>query len=266
MLFRNDSSGYIAISQPAHSWVSGQLARHWGNAQFGRVSPREEVCLAAEMHDLGFSEWEHDPSFNSLTGRPHSFLDMPMNEHLAAWTAGVEMMQCFGRYPTLLVSLHNAGLCRRHSAPLADDDARQVKEFLGRQERIQNALITSLRNDALAADTASDEALERNRLLVAAWDLLSLVLCMGLAEERQLEQIPGANGTTALTLRRINHTPERVHIAPWPFASPQLSIVLEGKHLLRPCREAAEMRAQFEAAAPVRIEIELNPNPNPESP
>ena len=41
-----------------HAWVSGQLARAWGNAEFGSVAPYEEVCLAAEQHDVGMAEWD----------------------------------------------------------------------------------------------------------------------------------------------------------------------------------------------------------------
>jgi hypothetical protein len=40
MLVRGDG---LVIGQPAHAWVSGQLARAWA----GPVEPWEEVCLAA---------------------------------------------------------------------------------------------------------------------------------------------------------------------------------------------------------------------------
>ncbi len=49
MLFREDPEGAIAISQPAHAWLTGQLARAWGNQQFGDFAPSEEVCLAEAM-------------------------------------------------------------------------------------------------------------------------------------------------------------------------------------------------------------------------
>ena len=47
MLYREESGDRIAISQPAHAWLCGQLARAWGNELFGEVTPLEEVCLAA---------------------------------------------------------------------------------------------------------------------------------------------------------------------------------------------------------------------------
>ena len=39
MLHREDPAGLVVIAQPAHAWVSGQLARAWGNARFGAVAP-----------------------------------------------------------------------------------------------------------------------------------------------------------------------------------------------------------------------------------
>jgi hypothetical protein len=50
MLFREHTQGWIAITQPTHAWLSGQLARAWGNECFGEVAPWEEVCLGASAH------------------------------------------------------------------------------------------------------------------------------------------------------------------------------------------------------------------------
>ena len=44
MLYRQEKQGKIAITQPMHAWLAGQLARAWGNERFGDVVPFEEVC------------------------------------------------------------------------------------------------------------------------------------------------------------------------------------------------------------------------------
>ena len=82
MLLRPDGDGVLAIGQPAHAWLSGQLARTWGNERFGTVEPWEEVCLAAEQHDAGMAEWERRPTLNPGTGLPRSFMELPLGEHL----------------------------------------------------------------------------------------------------------------------------------------------------------------------------------------
>ena len=75
------------IGQPAHAWLSGQLAAAWGNGLFPEPRPREEVCLAAMQHDLGMAAWDADPELNPDTGWPMSFLEMPVETHLRLWSA-----------------------------------------------------------------------------------------------------------------------------------------------------------------------------------
>jgi tartrate-resistant acid phosphatase type 5 len=85
MLLRADGDDAIVIGQPAHAWLSGQLARAWGNERFPAPEPWEEVCLAAEQHDLGMAEWERAPKLNPQTGLPRSFMELELDDHLEIW-------------------------------------------------------------------------------------------------------------------------------------------------------------------------------------
>jgi hypothetical protein len=51
-----EGDAVIVIGQASRAWISGQLARAWGNERFAALEPREEVCLAAEQHDVGMAE------------------------------------------------------------------------------------------------------------------------------------------------------------------------------------------------------------------
>ena len=84
MLFRTEPSGVLAISQPTHAWISGQILRAWDEA-FG-----EPLLLAAEQHDIGWLDWETAPSFNPETGRPHLFREIGAAVHSPMWSQGVE--------------------------------------------------------------------------------------------------------------------------------------------------------------------------------
>ena len=55
MLHRKLGNGVVIITQPAHAWVSGQLAQQWGNPDFEPAT--EEVRFATEQHDVGFLDW-----------------------------------------------------------------------------------------------------------------------------------------------------------------------------------------------------------------
>ena len=59
------------------AWVSGELARAWGNEEFGQFVPPKELCLAAEQHDIGWLLWEQAPTLNPETGYPYRFTELP---------------------------------------------------------------------------------------------------------------------------------------------------------------------------------------------
>src|ERR1700730_3569457 len=73
---------FIAISQTAHAWGSGQLARQWGNECFPSFVPAEPVCYAAEQHDRGFLDWECQPTLNPKSGLPSTFENLPLSLHV----------------------------------------------------------------------------------------------------------------------------------------------------------------------------------------
>ena len=66
MLFRTDNADVIAIPQPSHSWLSGQLVRAWGNEAFARPAPFEEVCLGAALHDIAERIPQHRQSCSEV--------------------------------------------------------------------------------------------------------------------------------------------------------------------------------------------------------
>ncbi|HEY2594793.1 MAG TPA: DUF3891 family protein, partial [Chloroflexota bacterium] len=68
MILRRDDAGVLAVGQASHAWLSGQLARAWGNDRFGAVEPLAEVALGAEQHDVGMAGWDLAPVRNPETG------------------------------------------------------------------------------------------------------------------------------------------------------------------------------------------------------
>src|SRR5437867_7196796 len=108
-----DPDPIVAITQPAHGWVAGQLARAWGSAAPGDWEPYEEVCLAAEQHDVAWTAWERAPTLDPQTGRPHSFLTLPLAERLVMWPgAAARLVLPQSRYAAVLVSMHATYLHR----------------------------------------------------------------------------------------------------------------------------------------------------------
>ena len=270
MMFRETPDGPIAITQPSHAWLSGQLVRAWGNHAFGPVTPYEDVCLAAEQHDLGWLMWEQSPTRDPETGRPHSFRQLGVSAHTGIWTLGTAMALGLGRYPALLISLHGTGLYANFNAAAADaGDRAAVREFLNGQQEIQQRLIASLRRDEHLGHLSGDDQIERNRRLVRAADRMSIAICTGMRDlairsdgpfEAKIEDVPTAAGNTDLQLLAEDGDITNVVVTPWPFAAPHVRVSCEGIKLpSQRFDDEQEMRAALRDAKRVVLLTDLRP-------
>ena len=264
MLFRADGEQVIAIAQPSHSWLSGQILRAWGNDRFAPPSPREEVCLGAELHDIGWLPWEAAPTLNPATGRPHDFREVDVRTHTELWTNGVRLAQAFGLYPALLISRHadtiyGAALSRGAKSP---PDAALVRAFLEEQHALQRDLARRLSADVhVGADTTS-EALERNRLLLGAADFMSLEIGWGVVEEEaRIPRVPAGDGRmTELRMTSPGRDPGNLTVDPWPFTSERVELRCEGRRLRQRFTDEETMRQALNETEPLTLVTVLRPS------
>ncbi|MCL4196645.1 MAG: DUF3891 family protein [Phycisphaerales bacterium] len=252
MLHRRAPQGIVAISQPAHAWVSGQIAAVWGEPP----DRREEMVLAALLHDIGWTEWEQHPTFNSQTGWPHTFLELDTRSHVAIWSQVWRRVEAASALAALLVSRHGTGLYKRyHGAAEAPGTDPLVREYLEREQQAQAALLAKVRA-ASTRSAAMDEAwLERASELIAAWDWMSLILCMNASDRGEVKGVPWRGARIDLQLSRVDE--ERWRATPWVFAPKQVRLVMEGRALSRSARDEAEMHAMLDAAPLVEIEVTM---------
>jgi Protein of unknown function (DUF3891) len=240
MLLRSDGNDVIAIGQPAHAWLSGQLARNWGNERFGVVEPWEEVCLGAEQHDVGMAAWERRPTLNPRTGLPRSFMELELSEHLEIWWSAAPLVLPQSRYAALLVSLHGTALYERRDLSRLDDaDVGRVRAFLAGQAELQARLRASL--------AADEDEVRRNQRLVWTWDSLSLGLLLDWAPF-ELSAVPATDGDTDIKVRTGT-------LDPWPFNAPELTLRCEGRRLTGRFDDEDAMREALTNAPWVTLEI-----------
>ena len=240
MLLRADGDAVICITQPAHAWISGQLARAWGNAAFGAVEPWEEVCLAAEQHDIGMARWDSEPTLNRETGLPHGFIEMPRDTHLALWSAAPSSLTAQSPHAALLVSMHGTALYEARGG----EPAPPVAEYLRDQRRFQESVIA-----ALGLDRAQ---VARNQRLLWTWDSLSLALCLRWAPF-QLRDVPTASEPVSVGLG------EDGTLAPWPFAERAVELRCEGRRLEGHFDDEEAMREALRAAPLLPLSFALAP-------
>ncbi len=245
MLIRLDDSGALAIGQLSHAWLSGQLAREWGNAQFGSVEPREEIALGAEQHDIGWALFDLEPRFNPDTGMPRSFLELTIDEHLAIWRGAPDRLMSQSLHAALVVSLHGRSLSELRLASRPDHAGplqAHVEEERARQEELRARLGIS------AAEA------ERTRGQMWTWDGISLALCNAwrgfLARD-----VPTDDGLIDVELR--DGANGRSTLDPWPFQAERIEVRCEARRLPTRYVDETAMRRAFERAELVTLTFAL---------
>jgi Protein of unknown function (DUF3891) len=241
MLFSDQGSGVLAISQPAHAWISGQLLRAWAEPL------GEPLLLAAEQHDIGWLDWEAAPTFDPETGRPHLFRHVGAATHAPMWTRGVERaLAAWGAHVALLISMHGGLIYRRFfdRHRMSEADALAIENYLATQASREATWIQALRLDPAAVKKESS--------LVAFADTLSLALCGGLKVPMTLET-PAHNGD----LVRIELTdrpgrPFEFVLAPWPFSVQALAVEAAARPLPPAGRFSSELEMRSWLASPAR--------------
>lgn len=228
MLLRPDGDGVICIGQPAHAWLSGQMAARWAP----RPEPFEEVVLAATQHDAGMADWDAAPELNPDTGLPQSFMEMELDTHVALWTHAPHRVLPQSSYAALLVSMHGTALYEmRNLDRMSREDAAKVRAYLTEQRALQSSLAVGLDREQLA----------RNQQLLWTWDFLSLALCLRWDGR-------SVNGTTYTG----------TSFEPWPFEDESVTLRTEGRRLAGRYEDAEGMRAALEDAPWVALEFRLS--------
>ena len=238
MLLHETDNGMVCIGQAAHSWVSGQLARRWGNGSFRAPEPLAEVCLAAEQHDIGMVEWDRFPDPHPQTGWPLSFLELPVATHIALWTDAPGRVLSQSPHAALLISMHGHALfSKRRPAP-------EIAAYLRAQEALQQ--------DLLAAIGEPPARARRNQQLVWTVDFLALA---GLLPR----WTPATQAAPDGEIRIETAGPQTVTVDPWPFDLAELCIAYPGRLLTEPSASAAELRARLARAPWVSVEVTWRP-------
>jgi hypothetical protein len=218
MLFKDLPDGsWLAVSQPMHALVSGQMARAWGAPGFAKPAPFEEVATACAQHDVAWMGWEAAPRLDATTGRPMLFRAVGATDHAPMWARGVELaLASWGPWVALLVSRHGSRIYASYADRHRDSpgDAAAAETY----ERAQSAL----RRDLLARAGATAAQLEEAAALVAVTDALSLAVCGGIATLGGAGCAPLAGGGEAQL--QLAEGDGVLLVLPWPFAVPAVPL------------------------------------------
>ncbi len=231
MILRKIDTDWWGISQTSHAWLAGQIARAWGNQQFSVPEPKEELLLAVELHDIGWTDWEQQPEINAETGLPYNFLEMPLLTHIEIWKNGAKKALTISRFVAWLVSCHNSYLLKFRHLDQEPDVVRVAAEtFLDEQKVLQNELIQSTLGDKRYRSYLTQDSTLKYQQLLRAWDYFSLVLCMGDTEETEIPEVRSRNDQSPVIIKKDN-SDFRYKVKPWPFAEETINVGCEAVRL-----------------------------------
>jgi hypothetical protein len=255
MLFRDLPDGsWLAVSQPMHALVSGQMLRAWGAEGFAKPHPFEEVATAAAQHDIAWMGWETAPTLDAASGRPHGFRQVGARVHAPMWAEGVaRAVASWGPWVGLLVSRHGT---RIYSA--YQDRHRLDAEDAAAAETYQREQ-AALRRHLMALVGATEAEVETAAALVAVTDALSLAACGGIATLGWSGMAPLADGGEVPL--RLEEGEGVMTVAPWPFAAPEVALGWSARRFPPGTRwaEAQAMREALHAAPVQRVSARLVP-------
>lgn len=273
MVIREQKNHLLLVTQPAHAWLSGQIAEHWGGNGYARPEPWREMCLAAARHDDGWTRRDMRPVRNPATGAPYDFRNMPIGEHMDIWDRSVTLVAESSRYAALLVSRHVMNLFSMHDFSGEPDDIRsKAKQFKEKQQELQERLITSCKRDEFYSSFLTDDTLEKHRRLLSAFDYLSLYVILGNAEKSALSDVPsGKSGSGTIQLENkeeaagndagpeANGLLQTCAVSPWPFLTDRLSLRCDAIRLKTFCADQEELDRVMEQGDRVLFTVELVP-------
>jgi hypothetical protein len=197
----------LLVPQPAHAALAGELASGLTPASFGDLPP--EIVRAIQMHDTGWaaSDAQQIQRLRMSGARPShaapvSFIAIPPEEMLEAWTDSIDSVESFSKIGAMIVS--------RHFTLLAQPDQAQQQRFV-QKERLRQQKLGSL-------SMSSSEDLERWTAALGFCDLVSLYLVSGLRRQVELPLAhpasPQARTASRVTLEfdgsKLRFTPETV--------------------------------------------------------
>jgi hypothetical protein len=248
VLVRSEDGGALAIGQLSHSWLSGQLARAWGNERFQPPEPFEDVVLGAQQHDVGWALYDLEPRLNEDTGLPRGFLETTVEEHLAIWKDAPDRLISQSLDAALVVSMHGRSLSQLRAAASGGEDTRLLEQHIAaervRQARLQERL------------GMSEAQAERTRRQMWTWDGMSLALCLDW-RPFTVADVPSREGPVELELR--DRDDGSCVVDPWPFAAAPVRVHCEARRLDGSFSDRLELREALATARPVRLEYVLEP-------
>jgi len=226
MIRREKNDGWILIAQHDHAELSRQIMTHWGNGEFAKPKPYDEVLFAVREHDLGWKEWDSLPKINPENGFPANFTEMNYLDQCDIWSRCYKSHSDNHPYASALIALH---FSKFNSSNLRKDpDNEQAKSL---QEEMKLFISKRLDIDVSNGNLEKiPDEVKTNLKLLQIGDIISLVLCHGW-RSIEITEVPFNYYGSQTTLKMESEDGLNYTIAPYPFHQSNLKFNINGKKL-----------------------------------
>lgn len=188
----------LLTTQNDHAALAAEIAALWRADGLPDNPRRREILFAVREHDNGWREADSAPYVDPESGRPHSFITLPLARKEEIGHRAVERHRNEHPYAAALIA-HHARHVYRH----------RVGE--GYEELF--AYLEQARAECLEASGHGDGEIEADYPFLELTDLASLVLANRWTEP---QEVPGGEGRR--TTFRLSGDGDTLHMDPFPLA------------------------------------------------
>ncbi len=206
------------VFQHDHATLAGRLASAWPTEFIAHRDRRSNVVDAVAYHDAGWQEADARGVLDPSTGRPASFLTLPLKAYPPIWGSSIEEAARRGGLAQYLVARHSAALARmgRPSDPDPEGQATLAAFRAETDRTIARLTETIAPPPSPGPYRLADTALENDFRFLQLNDILSLAVCGGHSEPRLVGFLRGSSLGDEVVQAEVPE-PFVLRLAPWIF-------------------------------------------------
>ncbi len=261
MMVQNAPAGEARFisTMAEHNDLCEQFARAFGNDEFERMEPFEEMVFVVGNHDRGWAELNENPGMVPETGLPTGLGTTPMSVGLSTNSKSPDFNEAKHLYCGLLSSMHSWGLYHERygytdfrvrpggstSVPINKDYVAETNEMLDAELARQDRIKAALASDPEFSAWIEEKHLMQNYKQLQFCDTLALYFNIRHESERGVEiftHVPKSRDEDV----SITVTPKGEGVYsfdPFPFSRDGLQVACSGRYLKPVPGEAAPNEA-----------------------
>jgi hypothetical protein len=226
MIRQETPTHWLLVTHADHAKVAGQFADAWGNELFERPEPYDSIRHAVYHHDDGWIARDAEPVLTKdnrpeaftrqLVGAYSAFEEIDLPSYLKVRGAATSAVAATDPGAGVFVSMHTYNLLSEQAdvSTIRPEHRQAHADFLAGQLAWQETTSATLGLDA--------ETRRRGFEFLQCCDNLSLIVCSGYDQPRDLRHTHPDRSGVRHAIRCSFVTPRLYTLDPWPAARSEI--------------------------------------------